>query len=115
MDKDLKNLSAWLDWAKTVHHKPLDLGLERIRRVFQRGPKQKIAKHVITVAGTNGKGSTVCALESILVQAGYRVGSSISPHLFSVQERIKMNGEPLSEDRWCASFAVIEKRRGDIP
>ena len=62
---------------------------------------------VIIVAGTNGKGSVVCALENMYFAAGYRVGSYISPHLFTFNERVKINTHPVSDETWCQSFAAV--------
>ena len=69
--------------------------------------------HVITVAGTNGKGSTVAMLEGILLAAGYKVGAYTSPHLITYNERVRLNGCPVSDDALCEAFERIESGRGE--
>ena len=64
---------------------------------------------MITVAGTNGKGSTCAMLESILLQAGYRTGVYTSPHLVHFEERLRLNGEPVSAAELVAAFAAVER------
>ena len=70
---------------------------------------------VITVAGTNGKGSTVAMLEAILCAAGYRVGTYTSPHLIAFNERVRVNGVPVTDEKLCVAFERVESLRGEIP
>ncbi|KIF82266.1 bifunctional tetrahydrofolate synthase/dihydrofolate synthase [Noviherbaspirillum autotrophicum] len=106
-------LADWLSTLETMHPKAIDMGLDRVRQV-----KDRLDIHfdcpVITVGGTNGKGSTCAMLESILMQAGYRVGLYTSPHLIDFNERARVNGEIASDEALMAQFAAVEAARGDI-
>jgi dihydrofolate synthase/folylpolyglutamate synthase len=113
----MQNLPAtlpdWLSLLETMHPKAIDMGLERVTQV-----KERLGIHfdcpVIIVGGTNGKGSTCAMLESILLQAGYRVGLYTSPHLLDFNERARVNGEPASDDALIAQFAAVEQMRGEV-
>ena len=107
-------LEQWLDWQMVLHDKAIDLGLERVREVGNALGIEKIANKVITVAGTNGKGSSVAAYECWLSQAGYAVASYTSPHLLQYNERIKHDLNPASDAEICEAFAAVEAVRGDI-
>jgi len=109
-----KTLQSWLDWQLTLHPKNIELGLERVRKVYQRFHTGPVATTVITVAGTNGKGSTVAYYETWLKKAGYSVASYTSPHLLRYNERIKFNLDAVSDESLCEAFAVIDKAREDI-
>lgn len=107
-------LSDWLAYLEQLHSTDIDLGLERLAVVdanLRRG--RKPARFVITVAGTNGKGSTVCYLSTILQQAGYAVGVYSSPHMTDYRERVLVNGQMLSEQDHVAAFDAVERARGD--
>lgn len=106
-------LPEWLEWQETCHPTEIDLGLERVRAVYQRIATTPIAKKIITVAGTNGKGSSICFLESILRNAGYKVASYTSPHLFNYNERIQINGKPVTDQELCDVFDKIDQARTD--
>jgi len=108
-------LDEWLDWQLLLHFKSIDLGLERVSAVAIRLGINKIANRVVTVAGTNGKGSTVTSYETWLHNAGYRVASFTSPHLMQYNERIKINRKMATDDMLCSAFDVIDQARGDIP
>lgn len=103
-------LPEWLAYCEQLHPKNIDMGLERVRAVAD-------AMHihfdcpVITVAGTNGKGSTCAMLESILGQAGYRTGVYTSPHLVNFEERLRLNGQSVDAAELVASFASVERAR----
>jgi dihydrofolate synthase / folylpolyglutamate synthase len=103
-------LPLWLDYLEQIHAKPIDMGLERVEQVRQR-MKLNLPGVVFTVAGTNGKGSTCAMLESILVQAGYKVGMYTSPHLIRFTERARLNGEEVQESELVAAFEVVERAR----
>ena len=107
-------LSEWLAYIESVHPRMIDLSLDRPRRVLHclrpNGPKV-----VITVAGTNGKGSTVSMLDAVYRAAGYRVGAYTSPHLVHYGERIRINGSTASDDSLCRAFHKIDQVRGAIP
>ena len=109
------NLSDWLSWQENLHFTAVDPGLERIGQVWQKLTRvEKLPFTVITIAGTNGKGSSVAMLESIMRAAGYRTGSYTSPHLLRYNERICVNNQPCSDNEICESFARIDDKRGDI-
>lgn len=108
-------LDEWLDWQLLLHFKSIDLGLERVSTVANRLGINKIANRVITVAGTNGKGSTVTSYETWLHNAGYSVASYTSPHLLQYNERIKFNREMATDEMLCNAFEAIDQGRGDIP
>jgi len=108
-------LSEWLHWQESLNPKEIDLGLERVAAVL--GKLHFSANFfcpVITVAGTNGKGSTVAFIESILRQSDISVGSYTSPHLFKYNERIRINQQPVSDNVLCEAFDVVDQARGDI-
>jgi dihydrofolate synthase / folylpolyglutamate synthase len=106
-------LADWLAALETMHPKAIDMGLERVAQVKQR-LGIRFDCPVIIVGGTNGKGSTCAMLESILLQAGYRVGLYTSPHLLDFNERARINGEPASDDMLVENFAAVEQQRADI-
>ncbi|MBD2859054.1 bifunctional tetrahydrofolate synthase/dihydrofolate synthase [Spongiibacter sp. KMU-158] len=106
-------LDAWLRWLETLHPKPIDLGLERVQTVA-RALNIHFSIPVITVAGTNGKGSTVALLDAILTAEGKRVGCYTSPHLLHYNERVKLAGELATDQQFCDIFAQIDAARGDI-
>lgn len=110
-----QTLSQWLDYLEknSPSHK-IDLGLKRIAEVAKRLNVHYPNAKVITVAGTNGKGSTVNALECIYHSAGYKVGSYTSPHLVYFNERIKLNLKPISNEALCEVFSLIEAARDSI-
>ncbi|SHO58223.1 bifunctional tetrahydrofolate synthase/dihydrofolate synthase [Vibrio quintilis] len=108
------SLAVWLDYLSGIHSSSIDLGLERVQVVAGRAGLFKPAPLVITVAGTNGKGSTCALIESILLEAGYDVGVYSSPHLIRYTERVRINGEELSAERYCYAFDLIEKQRQDV-
>lgn len=107
------SVDQWLQWQMDLHTRAIDLGLERVREVGSRLGLERIAPRVITVAGTNGKGSTVAAYEFWLQRNGYRVASYTSPHLLRYNERIKLNTTPVEDRELCAAFAAVEDARGD--
>ncbi|MDW6003448.1 bifunctional tetrahydrofolate synthase/dihydrofolate synthase [Vibrio mangrovi] len=106
------SLPMWLDYLSSIHNSSIDLGLERVQAVAQKASLSKPAPTIITVAGTNGKGSTCAILESILLAAGYTVGVYSSPHLISYNERVRINGEILADEKHTYAFDFIEKQRG---
>lgn len=107
-------LDEWLVWQTSLHGCAVDLGLERVGEVARRLDLLTPTHTVITVAGTNGKGSTVAMLEAILGKAGYRVGAYTSPHLLRYNERIRLEGSNVSDQMLCEAFAVIDQARGEI-
>lgn len=109
------SLNDWLAWQESLHPLPIDLGLERVRRVFEKLLSDyKTQKPLtITVAGTNGKGSTVAYLQEFYFASGHKVGAYTSPHILRYNERIKINGKPVSDELICAAFEQIDKARGE--
>jgi dihydrofolate synthase / folylpolyglutamate synthase len=109
-------LAEWLNWQESLNPKEIDLGLDRVSRVLE---LLKISTDyfcpVITVAGTNGKGSTVAFIESMLHQAELSVGCYTSPHLFTYNERIRVNKQCVSDEDLCEAFEVIDQARADVP
>lgn len=108
------SLSAWLAWQETCHPKEIDLGLGRIRRVAERLDLLRPTATVITVAGTNGKGSCVATLEKLVLGRGRNVGTYTSPHVLFYNERIRINGQPATDADICRAFEAIDEARGEI-
>ena len=106
-------LVTWLCYLENLHSQAIELGLDRIRAVATRMDLLTPAPQVFTVAGTNGKGTTCRTLEAVLMAAGYRVGVYSSPHLVRYTERVRIQGQELSEAEHCQSFALLEAGRGD--
>ena len=109
-----RSLEDWLRVQETVHGTGIDLTLERVRAVALRMGLLPVAARTIIVAGTNGKGSTVECLASLLRCLGRRVGSFTSPHLLRYNERIRIDGAECSDAELVAAFEAIEAARGDI-
>lgn len=107
-------LTMWLDYLTNLHTSAIDLGLDRVQAVAQKANLTKPAPTVITVAGTNGKGSTCALMEAILLDAGYSVGVYSSPHLIRYNERVRINGVDAEDSKHCAAFDYVEQQRGDI-
>jgi dihydrofolate synthase/folylpolyglutamate synthase len=107
-------LEKWLEWQESLHFTAIELGLERCRRVADNMGLLKPSYNVISVAGTNGKGSSITLLDKILRNANYKVGRYTSPHLLKYNERICINGEEVSDNELCESFDRIDRARGDI-
>ena len=108
MGRDRHNLSDWLDRLERQHPKAIDLGLERVREVAQRMGLGKPARCVITVGGTNGKGSTVAFIEAIARAAGLRVGAYTSPHLLAYNERVRIDGIDVDDAALVEAFEAVE-------
>lgn len=103
----LDSLSAWLEWLEQNHPQEIDLGLERVACVAARMALLNPSAKVITVAGTNGKGSCVTATAALLSSAGYSVGVYTSPHLIHYNERIAVDGKSVADEEICSAFAAI--------
>ncbi len=109
-----QTLPQWLTWQESLHFTEVDPGLERVGLVWQQlGGLSKLPFTVITIAGTNGKGSSVAMLESILRNAGYRTGTYTSPHLLQYNERICMEGKVCDDQSICDAFDRIDNARND--
>jgi dihydrofolate synthase/folylpolyglutamate synthase len=111
-----RDLGGWLAHLESLHPRGqagIELGLERVRAVARRLGQNQTCP-VITVGGTNGKGSVCAMLERILLSAGYRVGLYTSPHLLCYNERVRVNGRSVDDAALCAAFARVEEKRGDV-
>jgi len=108
-----QTLSDWLQWQEQLHPRSIDLGLARVREVWRRLHAEDFSCPVITVGGTNGKGSCVAMLEAIYGEAGYAVVSYTSPHLWRYNERIRINGEAVSDAEICTAFDRVDTARRD--
>jgi dihydrofolate synthase/folylpolyglutamate synthase len=120
-------LAAWLAYLEMLHPKAIALGLERVRAVFERmgivrpdgtasdRTGMMLACPILTVTGTNGKGSTCALLESMLLSAGHRTGLYTSPHLISYNERVRIGGEEVADDQLIDAFNAVEDARADVP
>ena len=107
-------LPEWLAHCERLHPKTIDMTLERVRAVRERlGLQFRVP--VITVAGTNGKGSSCAMLESIALAAGYRVGLYIKPHLVHFEERCRLNGVPVAAEALLPHFEAVEAARQGTP
>ncbi len=114
MSPRFDSLAAWLHWQEGLHPSPIALDLERIGEVWRRMGGNGLSCPVVTVGGTNGKGSTVAMLEAILAADGYRVGCYTSPHLLRYNERVRIQGREADDTSLCGAFERIQQVRGDI-
>lgn len=110
-----RTLQQWLEYIEHQHPKSIELGLDRVREVASRMQLDRPARKVITVAGTNGKGSTVAFIESIARAAGWRTGAYTSPHLLAYNERVRIDGTDVGDDDLVEGFEAVEAARGDTP
>jgi dihydrofolate synthase/folylpolyglutamate synthase len=110
-----RSLVDWLAYQESTHPRDIELGLDRVRAVWTAMGSPRPAPLVVTVAGTNGKGSTVALIEGMLRAAGYRVGCYTSPHLIRYNERIRLDGRDATDEALVASFERIEHARGTVP
>lgn len=109
-----ETLDDWLNWQETLHPSEIELGLDRVAQVYRRLQPENFKCPVITVAGTNGKGSSICMLESIYLACGYRTACYTSPHLIRYNERIRLNGEAVADDVITTAFQHVDNARADI-
>jgi dihydrofolate synthase / folylpolyglutamate synthase len=109
-----RSLGEWLAFIEQQHPQPIALGLERVAQVWQR-MAIRAPRPVITVGGTNGKGSTCAMLESILAASGRRTGLYTSPHLLRYSERVRIAGAEASDDALCLGFEAVERAREGVP
>ena len=107
------NATQWLTYIEALHPKSIAMGLDRVQAVANK-LQLKPNFPIITVAGTNGKGSACAMLSQIYAQAGFLVGCYTSPHLIRYNERVCINSHEISDDDLCAAFAAVETARGDI-
>ncbi|MGO3296177.1 MAG: bifunctional tetrahydrofolate synthase/dihydrofolate synthase [Marinobacter sp.] len=107
-------LDEWLSWLESIHPTEIDLGLDRVLVVLRRLFRHKPAARVITIGGTNGKGSTVGTLETLLQAAGRRTGALTSPHLQTYNERIRIDGKDVNDATLISAFEKVEAARGSV-
>ncbi len=108
------SLSDWLTWLETLSPNEIELGLDRVRTVLDRlAPRRP--RHVLLVAGTNGKGSSVAMLSALLRAQGFTYGAYTSPHVSRYNERIAINGAPASDEDIVSAFEEIEAVRDGVP
>ncbi len=107
-------LEGWLAYLETLHPKAIAMGLERVAVVHGR-MDARLACPVITVTGTNGKGSTCAMLEAVLRCAGHRTGLYMSPHLLRYNERVRVRGEAQDDAALIRAFNAVEDARGEVP
>jgi dihydrofolate synthase/folylpolyglutamate synthase len=108
------NLQAWLRWQETLHPKKIELGLDRVRAVWSRLGPMAPAFPVITIAGTNGKGSCAAMLETVYEAAGYRTCCYTSPHLLRYNERIRIGAREVLDADLCEAFQRVDDARGNV-
>lgn len=108
------SLDRWLSHLESIHSKNIDMGLERVRLVLERLNVDFSDKTVITVAGTNGKGTTCALIEHTALALGKSVGVYSSPHLIDYRERVRINGRMMDATAHCQAFLAIEQARKDI-
>ena len=109
-----RDLAGWLQYQERINPRTIELGLARVRAVWEAMGAPRPAPTVITVGGTNGKGSTVAFLEAMLQAAGYRVGCFTSPHLLRYNERVRIDGKDIDDAALVVSFERIEAARGEL-
>ncbi|MDX1512809.1 MAG: bifunctional tetrahydrofolate synthase/dihydrofolate synthase [Gammaproteobacteria bacterium] len=107
-------VDQWLRWQETLNPRSIDLGLDRCRPVFDALNLGRAGFPVVSVAGTNGKGSCVAMIESVLARAGYRVGSYTSPHLTTFNETIRVAGREVSDEELVRAFQRVDEARDGI-
>lgn len=108
-----RSLAEWLAYLERLHPSAIDMGLERSREVAERLGLSRPAPRVITVTGTNGKGSTCAFLASLLRAQGLKVGVYSSPHLLRYNERVQIDGLEASDEGLCEAFTAVEAARGE--
>jgi len=112
MNRSDYNLAQWLEWMEKNHPTEVDLGLARVGQVFQRMDLDLSASKIISIAGTNGKGTTTAFLESIYLASEYTTLAYTSPHMLHYNERVRLNGHNVSDDLLIAAFNAIDLAMG---
>lgn len=110
-----KDLEAWVAYIQGLHLRSIDLSLERVNEVYQNLYPDGIKPHIVSLAGTNGKGSSAELLASIYAAAGYRVGKYSSPHLVDFSERYEINRKPVDDVSLVNAFEEVERARKNVP
>ena len=112
--QDKNTLDDWLNWQEALMEETIVLGLDRVQIVYDKLFPNGVPYSVITVAGTNGKGSTVSFIDSIYRQSEYKVGRSTSPHLLKYNERFAIDGVDVSDEIIINAFELIEDRANEV-
>ena len=115
MSKAFTDLAAWLEYVDTQPWQTITMGLDRVRTVVQAMALDQPESYVITVAGTNGKGTTCIACEALLLAHGLTVGTTLSPHIDRFNERMRINGVEVDDAQLCAAFTAVDAAKGDVP
>ena len=110
----LESLSDWLKWQNSFHHQEIDLGLDRVQVVYQKLFSDRPPFKIITIAGTNGKGSTAAFIEGIYLQTPFKVGVFSSPHILEYNERFRIDGINVDNKIIVSAFEEIESERGNV-
>lgn len=110
----MRTLDSWLEYIAEQHWQTIDMGLDRMGSMVERMNLSRPAPKVVTVAGTNGKGSTCVACEALLASQGYKTGLTLSPHLRRFNERIRIDAEQAGDELICTAFAAVEEHRQDL-
>ena len=113
-DKEAWSLDQWLTYLEQVHPSSIELGLERVAEVLSRLQLELERRTIITVAGTNGKGTTCALIEQALIISNFSVAVFSSPHLLDYRERVRISGLILTEEAHCQAFLKVDQARGDI-
>lgn len=108
------SLATWLDYLLSIHPKNIEMGLDRVQLVFDKLNLDLTGSTIVSVAGTNGKGTTCALIEHAVLAAGKSVAVYSSPHLINYQERVRINHKQLSASAHCNAFLRIEEARGDV-
>lgn len=111
---DFDTLDQWLNWIESCHPSEIELGLDRLRQVYEALALDLSSSRKVIIGGTNGKGSTVAMLDRALRDQGYSVGCFTSPHFIRYNERVKLAGKPVEDPLLIEAFRAIEVARGDI-
>ena len=109
-----QTLDEWLSWQEQLYPDIVDLGLHRVQALLQALDLERPTFPILTVGGTNGKGSSVSFAEAMLRAAGHKVGAYVSPHLLRYNERVRVDGVDVSDAEFCESFERIDAARGDL-
>lgn len=109
-----RNLAQWLTYLEQLHPSEIDMGLERVKQVAEQLHLTQPAQRVVTVTGTNGKGSTCAMLAALLQAQGLQVGVYSSPHMLHYNERVRINAEQATDAQLCQAFTAVEQARGEV-
>jgi dihydrofolate synthase/folylpolyglutamate synthase len=109
-----RTLDEWLTWQETLMEETIVLGLDRVKIVYDELFPNGVPFKVITIGGTNGKGSTIAFIDSIYEQSKYKIGRSTSPHLLKYNERFAIDGKEVSDASIISAFELIEQKRNNI-